>query len=207
MKTKECTECGVILCSKNWIVYSSYNIGGKCVQCSKGYKSCRYEVTKGIKYKQCTVCNTIKIATLQNFYKQKTGLYGLNAQCKKCTAEYDATRYTPAIKTTTKVCNGCKQTYPKTTEFFFKKVAKKGTLMNGYPLRKDSISFRDLCKTCWSKRTDQCNKKYSSTLHDLYIKNTLKLPVRYITSELLDLKRKQLIIYRDVKNKTSRRNP
>jgi len=34
--------------------------------------------------KKCTVCNVEKIATTENYHKQKNGKYGLNSKCRSC---------------------------------------------------------------------------------------------------------------------------
>ena len=41
------------------------------------------EIVKG-KYKTCTVCGEVKIATERNFYKDNSGQFGLRAECKDC---------------------------------------------------------------------------------------------------------------------------
>lgn len=41
------------------------------------------EIVKG-KYKTCSVCGEVKLATERNFYKDSTGQYGLRAECKQC---------------------------------------------------------------------------------------------------------------------------
>ena len=56
-----------------------------------------------------------------------------------------------------KKCSHCKDLFPATTEYFFKKVTKKGTIVNGYALKEDSISLRHICKKCHSQNIN--NKK------------------------------------------------
>lgn len=53
----------------------------------------------------------------------------------------------------TKICGYCKEIYPATLEYFFKKVTKAGTIINGYVLKNDSISLKSVCKTCNGKKT------------------------------------------------------
>lgn len=52
-----------------------------------------------------------------------------------------------------KTCGHCKNTYPATLEYFFKKVTKAGTVVNGYVLKNDSVSLKHICKTCHGKKT------------------------------------------------------
>lgn len=53
----------------------------------------------------------------------------------------------------TKTCSCCKETYPATLEYFFKKVTKAGTIVNGYVLKNDCTSLKYVCKTCHGKKT------------------------------------------------------
>ena len=46
-----------------------------------------------MKYKVCSKCHTILLATADNFYRQKTGKYGLKAKCKRCEIKYKKVYY------------------------------------------------------------------------------------------------------------------
>ena len=39
--------------------------------------------------RKCTVCGEWKVASTVNFYRQKTGKYGLQSYCKECKKSYD----------------------------------------------------------------------------------------------------------------------
>ena len=39
-------------------------------------------------FKKCTKCGEIKLATSDNFNKEKEGKYGLKSQCKICIKKY-----------------------------------------------------------------------------------------------------------------------
>lgn len=60
----------------------------------------------------------------------------------------------------TKQCSHCKELFPATTNFFFKKVNKKGTIINGYTLKQDSISLRHICKSCHAKYVKKLKHKH-----------------------------------------------
>lgn len=99
-------------------------------------------------YKVCNRCSDNLPATREHFHVLQKGKYGLRAVCKKCMAAQFKAKYVPIPKKTEKVCGRCKITFPLTDEYFFKKLTKKGTLINGKPLRADSISYRSVCKNC-----------------------------------------------------------
>ena len=51
--------------------------------------------------KVCTKCGKILIANSTNFYKQKTGKYGLASKCKACVKQYkkqDKTEIEPKVQ-------------------------------------------------------------------------------------------------------------
>ena len=103
-------------------------------------------------YKVCTKCNISLSATLEYFHVQKRGKFGLRAVCKKCMSENFKVKYTPIPKKIEKVCGQCKEIFPLTSEYFFTKTTKAGTIINGKPLSADSTSFRSVCKTCNNKQ-------------------------------------------------------
>ncbi|MGK0174071.1 MAG: hypothetical protein ACI9AT_000434 [Ulvibacter sp.] len=51
-----------------------------------------------------------------------------------------------------KKCGTCKDDFPLTKEFFYGRVTKKGTIINGVSLKKDSIGFKSICKACHAKK-------------------------------------------------------
>jgi hypothetical protein len=107
-----------------------------------------------MEYKTCNKCNVISPATLKYFHAQKRGLYGLRSVCKECMSEKFKTTYIPIPKKTEKVCGHCKKTFPLTSEYFFTKTTKVGTIVkkDSKPLNKDCISFRSVCKICNTKQ-------------------------------------------------------
>lgn len=102
-------------------------------------------------YKVCTKCKVNLPATTEFFHIQKRGLYNLKSKCKKCTTEYNKAKWVKVPKKTEKTCSNCKVTFPLTSEYFYSKITKKGTIVKGYALPNDSISFRHVCKKCNGK--------------------------------------------------------
>jgi len=99
-------------------------------------------------YKVCTKCNNTLAATTEYFYADKNAKYGVKAICKKCIAEGFKKKYIPISKKTEKQCNKCKEVFPLTGEYFYSVIAKKGKVIRGYSLKKDSITFKSTCKKC-----------------------------------------------------------
>lgn len=110
-------------------------------------------------YKVCTKCNTNLPATRNNFHVQKRGKYGLRSMCITCSRAYANSRVVLVPKKTEKACSNCKEVFPLTGEYFYKKVTKKGTIIKGKPLSVDSISFRHVCKKCNGLMTMQRKDK------------------------------------------------
>jgi len=124
-------------------------------------------------YKICTKCDTKFPATKKHFHTQQRGLYGLRSSCIKCTNEASRNRYVPVIIKTEKCCNHCKTTLPLTDEYFYKKITKKGTIINGYAIRTDSISFKHICKSCHNKDNREREVKKIMIKHNLKSKEEL----------------------------------
>jgi hypothetical protein len=99
-------------------------------------------------YKICNKCSDTLAATTEYFYADKNAKYGVKAVCKKCIAEGFKKKYIPVCKKTEKQCNKCKEVFPLTGEYFYTKTTKKGTIIKGKPLSKDSTSFSSVCKKC-----------------------------------------------------------
>lgn len=64
-------------------------------------------------------------------------------------------------KQTKKICGKCKEVFPLTGEYFFIKITKKGTVINGHILKNDSISFRSMCKKCHRIDGAKRNRKHT----------------------------------------------
>jgi len=99
-------------------------------------------------YKVCNSCDTNLPATKEHFHVLQRGKYGLRAVCKKCMAAKFKAKYVPIPKKTEKQCGRCKEIFPLTSEYFYTKTTKKGTIIGGKPLSADCTSFRSTCKTC-----------------------------------------------------------
>lgn len=99
-------------------------------------------------YKVCTKCNNTLPATKDNFNVMARGKYGLRSQCKICIKTYSKSRWVVVPKKTEKQCGNCKKIFPLTSEYFYTKTTKKGTIINDKPLSADSTSFRSTCKKC-----------------------------------------------------------
>lgn len=61
-----------------------------------------------------------------------------------------------------KICNNCKQEFPRTKEFWHFKNIKKGTLINGTFSKKDYSFPRHLCKKCQNKKNREASVKRSA---------------------------------------------
>lgn len=101
--------------------------------------------------KVCTKCLKKLPATREYFHIQARGKYGLRSKCIDCTRAYSKSRQVLVPKKTEKACGRCKETFPLTSEYFYTKTTKKGTIIKGKPLSVDSISFRSICKKCNGK--------------------------------------------------------
>lgn len=122
-------------------------------------------------YKVCTKCNNTLPATEENFNVQSRGKYGLRAQCKTCIRAYSKSRWIVVPKKTEKQCGRCKEIFPLTSEYFYTKTTKKGTIIKGKPLSADCISFRSTCKTChtaqgYARQRAKLLIKYNVSTHE-----------------------------------------
>jgi hypothetical protein len=105
-------------------------------------------------YKICVACKQELPATTEFFHVEKRCKYGVRTKCKKCLAAEFKLKYQPIPKKTEKVCGHCKETFPLTSEYFYTKTTKAGTIVKKGcpPISKDSISFRSVCKICNTKQ-------------------------------------------------------
>lgn len=117
----------------------------------------------------------------------------------------------------TKECSHCKLILPKTKDYFFTKITKKGTnrLIN------DSISFRHICKQCHTINTNKkrilkrCeklgietyDKKYSMSINKLQYKESYYMDknerIRYSRFKKSNMSKKEYNIYLSNYNKIS----
>lgn len=96
-----------------------------------------------------------------------------------------------------KMCTDCKIPFPKTSKYFFTKTVKKGTIVNGYPLKNNSTSFRGRCKKCHGKEGQErkrikAAKRWGVTLEEykcntqkFVVQNLIKIKTKY--TQFLDL--------------------
>ena len=132
---KKCTVCG------RWLLASTvnfsrhktgkYGLYSECKGChNKKYRAKNNPVnTNPSITKVCTVCGREFPATVEYFYKQKHGKYGLTAECKFCIAEKNFEKdddypvnTDPSI---TQVCTKCGKKFPATVEYFHKNKSGK----------------------------------------------------------------------------------
>jgi hypothetical protein len=123
--------------------------------------------------KICNKCNNTLPATTYHFHVLQRGKYGLRAVCKKCMSENFKAKYIPIPKKIEKSCGKCKETFPLTSEYFYTKTTKAGTVIHGKALSKDCISFRSTCKTCHTAKG--------------YERNRAKLMIKYNVSSQEEL--------------------
>jgi len=131
--------------------------------------------------KICTICKIEKEASLNFFFKQKKGRYGVKSQCKKCILDKKKKDriLKPKIIKEFKVCSRCKVEFPLNKDFFFTKTTKKGVVVNGYELKNNCVSFRSVCKKCNGKITlEKKQKKRAEELGvdlSFYLENKIEL--------------------------------
>ena len=114
----------------------------KLIRAKEGYRKV------GDKYllaRKCTCCGRWLVASTVNFYKEKTGKYGLRAECKECNNKDNPPNTNPNI---TKVCTTCGRTFPATTEYFHK--AKRG-----------KYGLKGECKFCIAEKRFEEEDDYS----------------------------------------------
>jgi len=114
--------------------------------------------------KVCSKCPENGEQAIENFSNQLRGLYGKTSVCKKCKIKATMSKYVhhPRVKLSTKVCAGCNNEYALTEEYWYTKTTKAGSVINGYILKKDSVSYRHVCKKCNGtiKYEKQLKKRY-----------------------------------------------
>lgn len=100
--------------------------------------------------KICTKCNIIK--DTNQFYKLKTGKFGVDSKCKECKSEYEKNKNVEYNPNEFKVCKGCN--IKKTTTDFHKHKSKK-------------FGVDSRCK--------QCKNQYEKNRNNQYDPNAIKL--------------------------------
>lgn len=126
---------------------------------------------------KCKCCGKLK--QLSSFTRDKNRKFYRSTQCRECRnikQKLQRGKHTPDVDPTTKTCAGCKETFPKTDEYFY---PRKGT---GY--------YNARCRTCQkeyatenSKRNKARHqksvikymKKCQDTLSDLYVCTLLRV--------------------------------
>lgn len=105
---KKCKKCGKWLVASEINFYKhkecKYGLMGQCKECRRDYdkKRCRSNIKPHSKsnikpheeecpdgYKKCSKCGRILEANTDNFYKSKSGKYGVNGTCRECRRIYN----------------------------------------------------------------------------------------------------------------------
>lgn len=110
--------------------------------------------------RKCTCCGRWLVASTDNFYRVKTGRYGLFGRCKKCISNRYKTKdnLVNTDPNITKVCTICGEEFPATQEYFYKNKAGK-------------YGLDGRCKKCdnkKNKRYRQNNKEKEAERHKQY---------------------------------------
>lgn len=136
--------------------------------------------------KQCTQCKKTYPATTDNFYRQKKGKFGLNAQCKKCRSafhkEYMSTEEgknkNKNIQSKWRELNPCKA----------KEYGKQNYLKNGSK-HLENRRYRYKSDPEYKKVVLSWSSKQMDELSDSYIASSLNISVKLIPSDVLETRR------------------
>ena len=177
METKKCKTCGVIICEKNWILRPKPSgkiyIAYKCLACIRSFKACR------IKYENILHEKESKLQAHRLYAK----LYNL--------------RHAELVKEQ-------RRNYHAANKKHLNEVSRKRYLNN-----KEEYILRSYK---WKKNNPkkvriiakEVRDKASKNLSDSHVKRELvkhsKLCFKDLPQDLIDIKRKEIKLYRKIKN-------
>jgi len=160
--------------------------------------------------KHCSKCKELKDLTLFNSYKLSNGTIKHRSDCKACRSINQKLRWKSKVRTEEDkllASNKAKQwaIINKSKQQAYQQ-AYRSTERGKLKARESYNKFKSLGIT--KLQTKKAQRKLVDNLSDGYIKGLFRnrvnsLNYNEVTPELIDLKRKQLKLYRDVKKKTN----